>query len=85
MNDDRTTADDPRGRSRVSAWLRLGLGLAVIWVCVFVVGPLMERIPSIGRMHEYIRENSIDATALYYTEVEEFADAETHIRNAMKY
>jgi hypothetical protein len=36
-------------------------------------------------MHDHIRENSIDATALYYTEVEEFAEAETHIRNAMKY
>lgn len=88
MNVNLTNADATRprnGPSRLRAWLRLCLGLAVIWFCVFVLGPWLERIPTIGRMHDHIRENSIDATALYYTEVEEFAEAETHIRSAMQY
>ncbi len=66
-------------------WGKLGLGLLVIFVFVFWVAPALERLPYIAEVHDYVYEHDIDATALVYSEIEEFGDADVSIRDAMKY
>lgn len=64
-------------------WCRLALGVAVIWAMVFVVAPGLARVGLVRRLHECLRRSDIDATALFYTDVEEFGDAEAHVRDAL--
>ncbi len=78
------TGGNPRGH-RAGDWLRLALSLAALWFMVFVAAPLIEKIPAVDTMHTFIEERDIEAAALYYTEVEEFADAESHIRDAVAF
>ena len=65
--------------------MRLALGLLLLWVFVFVVAPWLQRFGPVRRMHELIRRNDIDATALVYTDVEDFGDCEAHVRDALRY
>ena len=85
-------AGGPRGPSVLSAsggllkrWAALGLCLLVLWVFVFVVAPLLEQVPAVGRITSYVERSGIDASALYYTELEETAEAEMHLRDAATY
>jgi hypothetical protein len=73
-----------RKGTRAGGWIRLALGLAALAVIVFVLAPAGEHIPAVGAIHRHIHDRGIDADALYYTEVEEFADAETYIRDALR-
>jgi hypothetical protein len=52
---------------------------------MFVVGPWLQKSRWVGRLADHIEETGIDAGALYYTEVEEAGEAETIMRNTMKY
>lgn len=72
-------------RSLGERWIRLVLGLLVLWLFVFVLAPWMQKFGPVRRVHEFIRENDIDATALVYTDVEEFGDCEAHVRDALRY
>ncbi|RJP71967.1 MAG: hypothetical protein C4532_06720 [Candidatus Abyssobacteria bacterium SURF_17] len=66
-------------------WARLFLSLFVLWVFVFVVAPLVQQLPPIKQIATFVRESGINASALYYTGVEETAHAETYLRNATEY
>ena len=75
-------------RCKPSARRRWGLfllGIVSIWAFIFVLAPLLQRTPYIGEMHDFIQENDIDATALVYTDVEEFGDADVYIRDAVNH
>jgi len=65
-------------------WAKLVLGLAVIWLFVFVVAPLFQRLGPVRAVHEKAGDRGIDATGLFYTDVAEFADAEMHVRNSIQ-
>jgi hypothetical protein len=66
-------------------WARLFLGILLIWAFMFIVAPLVEKAPVVGPMIRFIEENGIDASALYYTEIEEFSEAGIHMGNTMKF
>ena len=59
--------------------------IALILVFMFVVGPMAAQLPMIKPLADFIEERQIDAGALYYTEIEEFSEAELNLRHTMKY
>ena len=71
-------------RSRASRWLALLFSLAAIWAFIFVLAPLAERFEPIGEICDAVRKSGIDASALYYTEVPECANAERMIRHSLE-
>ncbi|MBL7224398.1 MAG: hypothetical protein ISS72_11140 [Candidatus Brocadiae bacterium] len=78
-------ADTQSRRGWTRRWGKLAAGLLLIWAVVFWLAPWLQRFGPVKRVHESVRERGIDATALVYTEVEEFADADCHVRDALRY
>ena len=66
-------------------WLGLFLGFFLVWVFMFVLGPWIQEHPAVKPLAEFIEESGIDASALFYTEVEEASIAELNMRSTMKY
>ena len=74
-----------RHRSALARWAQLLVGLAAIWAVVFGLCPWLQRVPAVGRFHRHVRQEGIDATALFYTDSAEFPDAETDVRDSLRY
>ena len=70
---------------RVRQWGLLILSFGAILFFIFVVAPLGQKIPSIGTLAAFIEDRDINASALYYTEVEEAAEAELILRHTLDY
>ena len=66
-------------------WARLFLCVFIIWAFMFVAAPWVEKMPAVEPIIRFIDENYIDASALYYTEIEEFFEAEIHMENTMNF
>ncbi len=66
-------------------WAVFFFFLLLIWTFIFVIAPALQRLPLVQPLAEYINQNDIDADALFYTEVEEVGEAETNIRNTLKF
>jgi hypothetical protein len=64
---------------------RLFLWVAVVLAFIYIIGPFISETPLVSPLTRFIDEHSIDADALFYTEVEEFAEADVHIRNAVRH
>jgi len=75
----------PRGVRPAAGWLRLAAGILCIWFFMFVLAPWVRTIGPVEEMLDFVEENDIDASALFYTEVEEFSDSEVAVRDALKY
>lgn len=71
--------------STFAKWTALVCGFCLIWLFILVVAPMFKEIPMVNTLSSYIEENGIDASALYYTEVEEAAMAELGIRGTLEY
>ena len=71
--------------SFVHRWVRFLVGVAAILVFAFAVIPGLQRVGPVREVHDAIQKSGIDATALFYTETEVSSEAESSIRNAMKY
>ncbi len=80
-----TPSGRPTQRGPLQRWGMFCTGLAAIWVIIFWLAPLAERIPCVAELHSFIHERNIDATALVYTDIEEFGDADVEIRNAINH
>lgn len=65
--------------------LALLASIALILVFMFVIGPMVAQLPMIKPLADFIEERQIDAGALYYTEIEEFSEAELNLRHTMEY
>jgi len=46
------------------------VGLVGIWAFIFVITPLLTSTGKSAEVVDYIKENNIDATPLFYTESE---------------
>ena len=64
---------------------RLLGGLVLILLFIFYVAPWMTGLPMLRPLTGFIEERGIDAGALYYTDLEEFAEAEAQMSNTMMY
>lgn len=69
----------------IKKWLHLAFWLLIIWTFIFVLGPIMQKIPAVGTLSRYITANGIDAGALYYTEVEEVGESDQAVRNTLRF
>jgi len=65
--------------------VRLLGSLVLILLFIYCVAPWMTGLPMLRSLTIFIEERGIDAGALYYTELEEFAEAEAQMRNTMVY
>ncbi len=72
-----------RASDRLRRWGLLLLGLTGLWAFVFLLAPWIEGWEPVGEVCAAVRESGIDATALFYTEVEEVAEAERTLRNSI--
>ncbi len=73
-----------RRKDRKKGWGGLALGLAGAWVFVFLIAPSVREISPIKEVLDSVRENGIDATALFYTEADGSSEAEFSLRHALK-
>lgn len=73
------------GPGALRRWGLLLAWIAGIWCFVYMVAPLARQIGPVRTLTNFIRVHDIDATAYYYTEVEEFAIAEHAVRDTMTY
>ncbi len=85
----RNTNPGPDGRQRPSGifrkWAALLFGVFLIWLFMFVIAPWIQKSPSVKPLADFIEESGIDASALFYTEVEEASDAELYMRSTLEY
>lgn len=65
--------------------VRLLMGIMAIWVFMFVFAPYFDDKPMVKPLVDFIETRSIDATALYYTEIEEFSTASFFFDNSRSY
>ncbi len=72
-------------RNPALQWLAFLASLAAVWGFVFVLALLARRIPPVKSLAEYIDESGIEASALYYSGVEETATSEMYLHNAKIY
>jgi len=71
--------------SPIRRWTALVLCLLLVWAFMFVLAPMMQALPPIRAIADCIDETGINASALYYTGVDETAEAEMYLYNAEKY
>ena len=74
-----------RPAERMVPWLRLGAGIAVILLVMFGIGPLLLQLPWYEEMSRFIEAEGIRSTAIYYTDLETFSNAEFALRQNMDY
>ncbi len=52
---------------------------------IFFLGPWMDKCESVKPLIDFIEEREIDAGALFYTDIEEFSEANINMENTMDY
>jgi len=74
--------DCPPPKSR---WLRFLAGLSAILIFAFGVVPALQQLGPVREVRDVIRNTGIDATALFYTDSEVFPEAESSIRDMLRF
>ena len=85
MTANHPTQKAPAESRGLSPWLRLAALTALLGVLMFVVAPLGLKLPGYRQMDRFIRETDLKATAIYYTDIEAFARAETALRDGLRF
>jgi hypothetical protein len=62
--------------------MRLLACVLAVLAFIYVVGPILSSAPLFRGLAAFIDERSIEAGAYFYTEVEEFSDADLSMRNS---
>ncbi len=66
-------------------WAGLFIGIFIIWLLMAYVGPWGRQTTMLRPIMDLIEERGIKVTAYYYTDIEEFAEAEINITHTMNY
>jgi hypothetical protein len=61
------------------------LCLLLVWAFMFALAPMLQALPTVRAIADSIDETGINASALYYTDLDETAEAEMFLRNAERY
>ena len=89
MNDNITinkpAAKNMRKTDGIKRVVKLILCIVSVLFFMFFIGPMMDKLPLVKPLVQFIDEREIDASALYYTEIEEFSEANSNMENTMKY
>ena len=76
----------PVQSSLLARLARLGLGLLILWVVVYVLAPLpVEHFGPMQTFAKAARENNIHPGAVYYTDVPDSTAAEMHNRATVRF
>jgi len=70
---------------RLKQWLSLFGCFLLVIVFIFFIAPFSMRIDAVQELADYIDDNDIEATALWWSEVGVVADAEMNCRNTVEY
>ena len=75
----------PGPADKLKAWGRLCLGLLLVWGFIFELAPrLQQEVPFLQQIADYVNASGIEATALYYTEVEAVGDSTRTVQNTIR-
>jgi hypothetical protein len=70
----------------LSGLIRLGIAVTMLWIMVGHICPaVIEAIPPFRRYADELDRRGIHGGALFYTNVEENAEAELQIRNTIRF
>ena len=58
--------------------------MAVLWTIVFRVGPWLQSHTPVAELHAFVEAHGIDATALYYSDSDEFGDVPLTMQNSLR-
>jgi hypothetical protein len=61
------------------------ISVLIIIIFLFVIGPWGEELPGFKPLADFIDERGIEANMYFYTEVEEFSEAEINMNNTMQF
>jgi hypothetical protein len=61
------------------------ISVLIIIIFLFVIGPWGEELPGFKPLADFIDERGIEANMYFYTEVEEFSEAEVNMNNTMQF
>lgn len=65
--------------------IRFILCILACLAVIYLIGPAIDRLDSVKPLIDFIEERGIDAGALYYTEIEEFSEANINMENTMDF
>ncbi len=69
------------GIARLKRWAILVACILATFFFLLVLGPMGLETETLKPMADFIEEHNIEANAYYYTEVDEFFEAERHMRD----
>jgi len=70
---------------RLKKWFRLFVGFACIWAFMFVLIPSFDDLPVVKPLIDFIEERDMNATALFYSDAEETAEAQNYLINSKRF
>jgi len=79
------SGNNPEGAGRLRRWARLFIGIFILWLLMAYVAPWGRQTAMFRPMMDLIEERGIKATSYYYTDIEEFAEAELQITHSLRY
>ena len=65
--------------------LKLLVSILIILFFMFYAGPKLGQSPWLKPLADFIEERNINANVYFYTEVEEFSEANINMKNTMAY
>ncbi len=72
-------------KRKIKGLLGLLISVLIIIIFLFVIGPWGEKLPGFQPLADFIDERDIEANMYFYTEVEEFSEAQINMNNTMQY
>ena len=72
-------------KKRGKGVVALLFSILAIMLCLFYVGPQLEKLPLIQPITRFIDERGVEANMYFYTEVAEFSEAHINMDNTMDY
>ena len=79
-------ADNSNGRSKsMKPVIKLLVWTAAILFFMLYAGPKLGKMPMFQPIAVFIEENDINANMYFYTEVEEFSEANINMQNTMDF
>lgn len=73
------------GADLIKRWARLFISLFILWLLMAYVAPWGRQTAMLRPLMDVIDERGIKATSYYYTDSEEFAEAELIITHSLRY
>jgi hypothetical protein len=84
MHASRGNQGDRRDPGKLKGWIGLAAGVALVWVMASIVLPWGQTLPHIRPVMEAIADSNVDTGTYWYSQCENTAVAQMHIRNTLR-